>query len=99
MLPPYLVIQLGPDSRDKALTQDPSAKRNALPAVYKFNNKEPGFFRFDKFFPVHSLSFGIKDLCISNFPRNPDIGVFAFFPVMLRKPPSQIICETYIIPV
>jgi hypothetical protein len=38
MLPPYLVIQLGPAERDKALTQDPSARRNALPAVYKFDN-------------------------------------------------------------
>jgi hypothetical protein len=44
-VPPHFVIQLGPDTpagagyRDKALTQDPSAKRNALPAVNKFNNE------------------------------------------------------------
>ena len=38
MLPPYFVIQLGPAARDKALTQDPPAMRDALPAAYQFDN-------------------------------------------------------------
>jgi hypothetical protein len=74
-----------------ARTQDPSAKRNALPAVNKADNKRFGFSAFDEHFPFEGFFSGFKLLRIDNNPGDSRIGEFPFFSVVLRNATIKVV--------
>ena len=83
----------------EARTQDPSAKRNALPpcAGNYFFDIKPGFSGFNILLPALCFFFGVEFFGMHYFPGNSGISEFAFLSVVLTQSSLHIVCVPDII--